>query len=90
MSVGIIQKAKAKVANTVKKAAGKAGDAVATAGQLSPKQIAQIDALRENYLKAMPNPSDEESKQTITRNLGAIGIETFRSICRRSASCICR
>ena len=78
MSVGIIQKAKAKVANTVKKAAGKAGDAVATAGQLSPKQIAQIDALRENYLKAMPNPSDEESKQTITRNLGAIGIETFR------------
>ncbi len=47
MSVGIIQKkAKAKVANTVKKAAGKAGDAVATAGQLSPKQIAQIDALR--------------------------------------------
>lgn len=78
MSVGIIQKAKAKVANTVKKAAGKAGDAVATAGQLSPKQIAQIDALRENYLKAMPKPSDEESKQTITRNLGAIGIETFR------------
>lgn len=78
MSVGIIQKAKAKVANTVKKAAGKAGDAVATAGQLSPKQIAQIDVLRENYLKAMPNPSDEESKQTITRNLGAIGIETFR------------
>lgn len=78
MSVGIIQKAKVKVANTVKKAAGKAGDAVATAGQLSPKQIAQIDVLRENYLKAMPNPSDEESKQTITRNLGAIGIETFR------------
>lgn len=78
MSVSIIQKAKAKVANTVKKAAGKAGDAVATAGQLSPKQIAQIDVLRENYLKAMLNPSDEESKQTITRNLGAIGIETFR------------
>lgn len=78
MSVGIIQKAKAKVANTVKKAAGKAGDAVATAGQLSPKQIAQIDALRENYLKALPDPSDAESKETITRNLGAIGIETFR------------
>ena len=78
MSVGIIQKARTKVANTIKKAAGKAGDAVATAGQLSPKQVAEVDALREEYLKALPNPSDAEAKETIARNLGAIGIETFR------------
>lgn len=78
MSVGIIQRAKAKVANTVKKAAGKAGDVVATAGQLSPKQVAEVDALREEYLNTLPNPSDTDSKEIIARNLGAIGIETFR------------
>ena len=75
MSVGRI---KAKVANVVKKAAGKAGDAVATVGQLSPKQVAEVDALRQEYLKTVPNPSDEEAQEVITRNLGAIGIETFR------------
>lgn len=78
MSVSIIQRAKAKVANSVKKAAGKAGDIVATAGQLSPKQVAEVDALREEYLKSLPDPSDAEAQETIARNLGAIGIETFR------------
>lgn len=74
MSVNILQKAKTKIA----KVAGKAGDAVAVAGQLSPKQVAEIDALRKEYLETVPQPSDQQAQETITRNLGAIGIESFR------------
>lgn len=74
-----LDKTKTAVGTGIKKAAGKAGDAVAATSQLSPAQIRQVEARRAEYLTALPDCSGPQAQEFIQRNLGAIGIESFRA-----------
>lgn len=78
MSISLIERAKVKIAKSIKKAANKTADAIAATGQLSPMQADEVDRLRKDYLSSLSDMSDENTQEFIQRNLGAIGIETFR------------
>lgn len=56
------------------KAAGMAADGVTTLSQLSPKQVEEIEAYRQAYLKG-ESESEEKEKDTIARCLQSIAIE---------------
>lgn len=55
-----------------KAAAGKAADGVTAAAQLSPSQVAAIEACREAYFK-------EQDDRAGDKTLGAIGVEVFHA-----------
>lgn len=50
------------VKNMIKKAAAKAGDAVAKVSVLSPEQVENIQLARENYLLEEPDPTDDVAR----------------------------
>lgn len=67
------------VKNVIKKAAGKAGDAVAKLSSLSPAQVEQVQLLRETYLLEMPDPTDTYAQSTTERMIAASSIEIFNA-----------
>ena len=71
------------VLNTVKKyivkGAGKAADALATMGGLSPSQIEEVEKKRQRYLAEKPDMESEEVQELIRKSLGAVGIEVYQA-----------
>lgn len=67
------------VSSIVKKAAGKAGDAVATMASLSPKQLGDIERQRREYLSARPSVDDPAAQEQTLRLLAASGVEIYNA-----------
>lgn len=61
-----------KAADGAKTVIGKAADGVTAAAQLSPSQVAAIEACREAYFKEQDDSADDKT-------LGAIGVEVFHA-----------
>ena len=67
------------VKNIVRRVGEKAGDKVAQLSKLSPAQIVDIQAKREEYLLQMPNPNDEVAKNLTEKMMAASSIEVFNA-----------
>lgn len=67
------------VKNMIKKAAAKAGDAVAKVSVLSPEQVENIQLARENYLLEEPDPTDDVARVRTERMMAASSIEIFNA-----------
>lgn len=67
------------VKNMIKKAAAKAGDAVAKVSALSPEQVENIQLARENYLLEEPDPTDDVARVRTERMMAASSIEIFNA-----------
>lgn len=67
------------VKNIVRRIGEKAGDRVAQLSKLSPAQIVDIQAKREEYLLQMPNPNDEVAQSLTERMMAASSIEIFNA-----------
>lgn len=65
------------IKSVVKKAAGKAGDAVSKLSSLSPEQLREIERERAEYLSAMPSPDDPTAVELTSRLVAAAGVEIF-------------
>lgn len=65
------------IKSVVKKAAGKAGDAVSKLSSLSPEQLREIERERAEYLSAMPSPDDPTAIELTSRLVAAAGVEIF-------------
>ena len=65
------------IKNMVKRAAGKAADAVTKAASLSPEQVDSILRGRATYLEQMPDPSDPAAEELTRRLLSSIGVEIY-------------
>lgn len=67
------------VKNVVRRIGEKTGDKVARLSRLSPSQIIDIQAKREEYLLEMPNPDDEVARVMTEKMMGATSIEVFNA-----------
>ncbi len=67
------------VKNIVRRVGEKAGDKVAQLSKLSPAQIVDIQAKREEYLLQMPKPNDEVAQSLTERMMAASSIEIFNA-----------
>lgn len=67
------------ISGLVRKAAGKAGDAVATMASLSPKQLDDISRQRNEYLSARPSVDDPAAEEQTKRLLGSAGVEIYNA-----------
>lgn len=67
------------VSRLVHKAAGKAGDAVATMASLSPKQLDDIARQKAEYLAARPSVDDPAAEEQTKRLLAAAGVEIYNA-----------
>lgn len=67
------------VKTIVKKIGGKASDKVAKLATLSPNQVMEVQAKREEYLLEMPNPNDELAVERTSRMMAASSIEIFNA-----------
>ena len=67
------------VKNVVRRIGEKAGDKVAQLSKLSPAQIVDIQAKREEYLLEMPRPDDKEAKEITHRLMAASSVEIFNA-----------
>ncbi len=65
------------IKSLVKKAAGKAGNAVSKLSSLSPDQLEKIEDAREKYLGEMPSPDDPVANELTSRLIAAAGIEIY-------------
>lgn len=65
------------IKNLVKKAAGKAGNAVSKLSSLSPDQLEKIEEAREEYLRAMPSADDPVADELTSRLIAAAGVEIY-------------
>ena len=61
----------------LKRAGGKAADAVAKLSALSPEQLQEIELQRENYLSQAPSVDDEAAEELTRRLLAASSIEIY-------------
>lgn len=61
----------------IKKAGGKAADAVAKLSVLSPEQLRQVEKNREAYLTEIPSMTDDAAQEMTRRLLGAGSIEIY-------------
>lgn len=61
----------------VKKAAGKAGNAVSKLSSLSPDQLEKIEDAREKYLGTMPSADDPVANELTSRLIAAAGVEIY-------------
>ena len=59
----------------LKRAGGKAADAVAKLSALSPEQLQEIELQRKNYLSQAPSMDDEAAEELTRRLLAASSIE---------------
>ena len=65
------------IRSLVKKAAGKAGNAVSKLSSLSPDQLEKIEDAREKYLGAMPSADDPVANELTSRLIAAAGVEIY-------------
>ena len=65
------------IKSLVKKAAGKAGNAVSKLSSLSPDQLEKIEDAREKYLGEMPSADDPVANELTSRLIAAAGIEIY-------------
>ena len=65
------------IKSIVKKAAGKAGNAVAKLSSLSPEQLEEIEGKRAAYLAKMPSGNDPMAIELTSRLIAAAGIEIY-------------
>ena len=65
------------IKSLVKKAAGKAGNAVSKLSSLSPDQLEKIEDAREKYLGAMPSADDPVANELTSRLIAAAGVEIY-------------
>lgn len=65
------------IKNLVKKAAGKAGNAVSKLSSLSPDQLAKIEDAREKYLGERPSADDPVANELTSRLIAAAGVEIY-------------
>ena len=65
------------IKSIVKKAAGKAGNAVAKLSSLSPEQLEEIEGKRAAYLVEMPSGNDPMAVELTSRLIAAAGIEIY-------------
>ena len=67
------------VKNFVRRIGEKTGDKVAQLSKLSPAQIVDVQAKREEYLLEMPNPDDEVARALTEKMMAASSIEVFNA-----------
>lgn len=67
------------VKNVVRRIGEKAGDKVAQLSKLSPAQIVDVQAKREEYLLQMPKPNDEVAQSITEKMMAASSIEIFNA-----------
>ena len=77
--MGILASPKQFLSRKMNSALKKAGDKIADASALSPKQILQIDEKRKAYLSGKPDMSGEEARSNIQKNMGAVAIEVYQA-----------
>ena len=65
------------IKSLVKKAAGKAGNAVSKLSSLSPDQLEKIEDARDKYLGAMPSADDPVASELTSRLIAAAGVEIY-------------
>ena len=65
------------IKSMIKKAGGKAGDAVAKLAVLSPAQLSEMQQKRDNYLTQVPEMDDAAAEELTRRLLAASSIEIF-------------
>lgn len=65
------------IKSLVKKAAGKAGNAVSKLSSLSPDQLEKIEDAREKYLGAIPSVDDPVANELTSRLIAAAGVEIY-------------
>lgn len=65
------------IKNLVKKAAGKAGNAVSKLSSLSPDQLVKIEDAREKYLGERPSADDPVANELTSRLIAAAGVEIY-------------
>ena len=65
------------IKNLVKKAVGKAGNAVSKLSSLSPDQLEKIEEARAKYLRAMPSADDPVADELTSRLIAAAGVEIY-------------
>ncbi len=84
--MSILSTAKKKASEVVKKAAVGASNAIATASQLSPKQLEDIERRRQAYLKGQTD-ADTQKSDTIANCLQAISIEITQAYLPQLSQC---
>lgn len=67
------------VKNIVRRVEEKTGDKVAHLSKLSPAQIIDVQAKREEYLLEMPKPDDEVARSITEKMMAASSIEVFNA-----------
>lgn len=76
--MGILAHPKQYLAKKITAAAGQVADGIAAASKLSPRQIAEIEEKRQQYLAQKPDMTGEQAQAVVKRNLGAVGIEVYQ------------
>lgn len=67
------------IRNFLRRTNAKIQDAIAREAVLSPSQLEEVDAIRTNYLSALPNPGDPEAIALTERYLAANAIEVYNA-----------
>lgn len=67
------------VKNVVRRISEKAGDKVAQMSKLSPAQVVDVQAKREEYLLEKPDPTDEAARELTEKMMAASSVEIFNA-----------
>ena len=67
------------VKNWVIRAGQKAGDKVASLSQLSPAQLAKVQAQKDQYMSEKPDPSDPQAVELTARLMAENGVQIYNS-----------
>ncbi|SEH39387.1 MULTISPECIES: helicase HerA domain-containing protein [Atopobiaceae] len=67
------------IKSIAKRAAGKAGNAVAKLSALSPEQLREVDERRQRYLSEMPSADDATAVELTSRLIAAAGVEIYNA-----------
>lgn len=67
------------IKNVIKKVASKGADRVAKLSALSPEQVEQVQAKREEYLQSMPNLTGPEAREVAERMMAANAVEIYHA-----------
>lgn len=67
------------IKSIAKRAAGKAGNAVAKLSALSPEQLREVDDRRQRYLSEMPSSDDANAVELTSRLIAAAGVEIYNA-----------
>ena len=67
------------IKNVIRKVAGKGADTVAKLSALSPEQLEQVQAKREEFLSDFPNMTGAETEELTNRLLAANAVEIYNA-----------